>query len=374
MTSVAGEEMRREAPAVCDYVFHTTAGAVTFRAYRALSPHGADRLHNLARLGYYDSSPLYRILPGFVAQFGVAANPSLSAVYDWRNDVPGSVIPDESPVLRPSGGPGGVGPGSNGRHWLAYSASYSPAGVATNRTAELFVSLVDNTARLDAKGFAAFARVVSGGEVLDKWYAGYGEMDGACDLHKDGGWVCEGPDETKLYERGVDYITAEFPRMDRIARVEVGAAEDDSVWQGAAESSPHSSTWTYAERTGTASWVLIAVAIAVGLMMWVRRCVVSEKVRRRALGGLTLSGVTEGGIRAGVLPGVPLFVGDNETEESAAGPLASQGAAVPRDDGGGDEVSSGGRPRRGRGGQKMKGDEEEKTLEGGGVEMTRRMG
>ena len=54
-------------PEECDYVFHTTAGSVTFRAYRSLSPLGADRMHNLARLGYYDGSPLYRVLPGFVA-------------------------------------------------------------------------------------------------------------------------------------------------------------------------------------------------------------------------------------------------------------------------------------------------------------------
>jgi hypothetical protein len=46
--------MTRRAPDACDYTFHTTTGAVTFRAWRALSPAGADRLHNLARLGHYD--------------------------------------------------------------------------------------------------------------------------------------------------------------------------------------------------------------------------------------------------------------------------------------------------------------------------------
>ena len=250
--------MTKRAPETFDATFHTTTGSVTFRAWRSLSPHGADRLHNLVRLGYYDGSPLYRVLPGFVAQFGVAAQPSLAAVYNWRNDHPGAIIPDEATVLRRQGehlvggegaaaaaggvgggewgmgeggsnsndvgegGGGGGGSVSNAKHWLAYSASYGAAGVATNRTAELFVNLVDNSRRLDGKGFAAFARVVAGEAAMDRWYAGYGEMDGACQLHRDGGWVCDGPNEDKLYARGLQYVDAEFPRMDRIAWAEAG--------------------------------------------------------------------------------------------------------------------------------------------------------
>jgi len=93
---ILGEEMTRQGPDVCDYTFHTTKGAVTFRAWRYLSPRGADRLFNLARLGFYNSSPLHRILPGFVAQWGVAYHPSLAAVYDWRNDVSGRVLEQHS--------------------------------------------------------------------------------------------------------------------------------------------------------------------------------------------------------------------------------------------------------------------------------------
>ena len=75
---VGPRRVHTRAPSRCDYTFHTTAGDVTFRAYRALAPHGADRLYALASRGYYDGSPLYRVLPGFVAQFGVAADPTLS--------------------------------------------------------------------------------------------------------------------------------------------------------------------------------------------------------------------------------------------------------------------------------------------------------
>ena len=155
LCDASGADMRRQAPKVFDVVFHTTTGDVRVRAWRDLAPAGADRLYNLARLGYYDSSPLYRILPGFVAQFGVAADPSVSAVYDWRKNSPGAILPDEPTHASSSG---------NAKHWISYSASYdSITGMATNRTAELFINLADNRDRLDAKGFAAFAKVIAGG-------------------------------------------------------------------------------------------------------------------------------------------------------------------------------------------------------------------
>ena len=113
-----GTEMKRTSPKVFDVVFHTTTGDVRVRAWRDLAPKGADRLYNLARLGYYDASPLYRILPGFVAQFGVAADPTVSAIYDWRNDSPGAVIPDETKHASSMG---------NAKHWISYSASYDPS-------------------------------------------------------------------------------------------------------------------------------------------------------------------------------------------------------------------------------------------------------
>jgi hypothetical protein len=52
------------------------------------------------------------VRPCLAAQFGVATAPSVAAVYNWRNDVRGAIIPDE-PALA-----------GNARHWMAYSASY----------------------------------------------------------------------------------------------------------------------------------------------------------------------------------------------------------------------------------------------------------
>ena len=250
-----GTEMKRTSPKVFDVVFHTTTGDVRVRAWRDLAPQGADRLYNLARLGYYDASPLYRILPGFVAQFGVAADPTVSAIYDWRNDSPGAVIPDETKHASSMG---------NAKHWISYSASYDPAsGMATNRTAELFINLADNTERLDEKGFAAFAKVVEGEAAVDAWFAGYGEMEGACDLHRDGGWVCDGPSESALYSGGVSYINSDFPWMDRVGYVSLDTSPAVDGDDGIEHLSHH------AGKSAT-SWLAIVLVILCGIGAWVR--------------------------------------------------------------------------------------------------------
>jgi peptidyl-prolyl cis-trans isomerase A (cyclophilin A) len=277
-TSTATSLVPGRAPATCDYVFHTTAGDVTFRAYRALSPKGADRLHTLVRHGYYDGSALYRVLPGFVAQFGVAADPSLARVYDYRENHPGAILEDEPAIINPDG------PG-NDKLWLSYSSAYddtkSPPR-AVNRTAELFVNLVDNRETLDEKGFASFARVVRGSEVIDKWFAGYGEMREACDLHPDGGWVCEGPSETDLYARGVEaYVDEHFPKLDRIGYVTAtpDPTDPDPGWYYG--NSKHHFSWSEGgEGHGVLFYVIFSLTLLMFFLLIRRQKTVSSKERR----------------------------------------------------------------------------------------------
>lgn len=253
------------APNTCDYVFHTTKGDVTVRAFRSLSPAGADRLHTLVRHGFYDGSPLYRILPGFVAQWGVAAEPSLATVFDWRNDVPGSILPDEQP------NPDGPG---NDKLWVSYSSSYDTATnppTATNRTAELFLNLVDNKAKLDGKNFVPFAKVVKGMEVVDTWYAGYGEMDGACGLHLDGGWVCHGPNETDLYAGGAAFVAQKFPSFDRIGYVTANPnpRDPDPSWYYG--NTKHHFSWSDGGEGHGVLWYLVFAAVAVMFIGLIKR-------------------------------------------------------------------------------------------------------
>ena len=276
LCDASGADMRRQAPKVFDVVFHTTTGDVRVRAWRDLAPAGADRLYNLARLGYYDSSPLYRILPGFVAQFGVAADPSVSAVYDWRKNSPGAILPDEPTHASSSG---------NAKHWISYSASYdSITGMATNRTAELFINLADNRDRLDAKGFAAFAKVIAGEGAWTDGSRGTGRCEARATCTGTGGWVCDGPEETQLYARGVGYVNSDFPRLDRIGRCDVdvdpkGADVDDGI-EHLSHLGSHSAT----------SWLAIALVCVCGAGAWVR----SRRWRARRGSGRTWRMTSQG--------------------------------------------------------------------------------
>jgi len=277
-TSTATSLTPGRAPSTCDYVFHTTAGDVTLRAYRALSPKGADRLHTLVRHGYYDGSPLYRILPGFVAQFGVAADPALSRVYDWRRGVSSAIVPDETPHPR--------GPG-NDKLWVSFSSRYDDTATpprAANRTAELFINLVDNRERLDSRGFVAFARVVRGAETVDKWYAGYGEMAGACDLHPEGGWVCEGPNETDLYAFGTrGYVEAKFPKLDTIGYVVArrNPTDPDPNWYYG--NTKHRFSWSEGGEGHGVLWYIAFASTAFVFAALVRRQKTVARMKERRL-------------------------------------------------------------------------------------------
>ena len=269
---------RARAPDRCDYVFHTTAGDVTVRAYRALAPHGADRLHALALGGYYDGSALYRVLPGFVAQFGVAAEPSLASTYDWRENAANAVLPEEEP-LDASIAASGHG---NAKLWLSYSASYDEStGLATNRTAELFVNLADNRDALDAKGFRAFAKVVDGADVIDKWYSGYGEMADACDLHPERGFRCDGPSEARLYAEGAAYVASEFPLLDRVGAVTVRPDPADGGPAWFYGNAIHHYSWSDGgPGAGVAWWLALALCALALVRVYTRHAEVAERKRR----------------------------------------------------------------------------------------------
>ncbi len=164
------------APAKYRVRFDTSRGAFVAAIVRAQSPHGADRLYELVTHRYFDGARFYRVVPGFVVQWGYAADPKISS--QWK-----STIPDD-PVA-----------GTNARGTLTFAATSEP----NTRSAQLFINYGDN-ARLDSMGFAPLGRVVSGMGVVDKLYAGYGES----------------PDQARIAESGNAYLTKEFPKLDYI--------------------------------------------------------------------------------------------------------------------------------------------------------------
>ena len=168
--------LKATAPAVYKAKFSTTTGDFVVEVHRDWAPIGADRFYNLVKYGYFTNAAFFRVVPGFVVQFGLNANPALNKV--WHE----AAIQDD-PVKQ-----------SNKRGFLVFAT----AGPNT-RTTQLFINYVDN-ARLDAMGFAPFGTIVEGMNVVDKIFPAYGEK----------------PRQDLIMDQGDAYLKANFPDMDKI--------------------------------------------------------------------------------------------------------------------------------------------------------------
>jgi peptidyl-prolyl cis-trans isomerase A (cyclophilin A) len=170
------------APAEYEVKFETSAGDFTIKVTRAWAPNGADRFYNLVRHHFYDGAAFFRVLPGFMAQFGISAYPEVSKAWEQAN------IKDDRVVQ------------SNHRGFVTFAM----AGPNT-RTTQVFINFGNNE-RLDRDGFSAFGMVTDGMEVVDKLYGGYGE--GAPDGR--------GPDQGRIGGLGRAYLEKNFPKLDSI--------------------------------------------------------------------------------------------------------------------------------------------------------------
>jgi homoserine O-acetyltransferase len=176
------------APRIFDVRVETSKGNFVLEIERAWAPRGADRFYNLARAGFFDDSRFSRVVPQFIAQFGIPADPAVGAVWQHR------AFPDDSVAH------------SNVRGTIAFAMTGPNA-----RTTQLYISLVDNM-RLDAQGFAPIGRVVEGMAVVDSLYSGYGENSG--------GGVRRG-NQAPLFAGGNAYVDREYPKLDRLIRMTI---------------------------------------------------------------------------------------------------------------------------------------------------------
>lgn len=175
-----------KAPAEFKVAFTTSAGNFTVQVHRDWAPLGADRFYNLVRRGFFTNASFFRVVPGFVVQSGLNANPAINKVWDQAK------IQDD-PVKQ-----------SNKRGTLVFAT----AGPNT-RTTQLFINFADN-GRLDGMGFAPFGEVIEGMDTVDKIYPGYGEQ----------------PSQDLITAQGDAYMSKNFPKIDKIklARVVPAAA------------------------------------------------------------------------------------------------------------------------------------------------------
>jgi peptidyl-prolyl cis-trans isomerase A (cyclophilin A) len=171
-----------KAPDVYEVKFATTKGDFVIQVTRAWAPLGADRFYNLAANKFFDEASFFRVLSGFVVQFGLHADPQVSNV--WR-----SANLKDDPVTQ-SNRPGYI--------------TFATAGPNT-RTTQVFVNL-GNNAQLDSMGFAPFGLVTQGMDVVKQLYSGYGE----------GAPSGRGPDQGAVSSQGKSYLDKNYPKLDSI--------------------------------------------------------------------------------------------------------------------------------------------------------------
>jgi peptidyl-prolyl cis-trans isomerase A (cyclophilin A) len=172
--------LKEKAPETFQVKFTTTRGDFIVTVNRAWAPIGADRFYNLVKHHFYDNASFFRVVPGFVVQFGISAYPPVAAAWEKAN------IKDE-PVTQ-----------SNKRGYLTYAKTNMP----NTRSTQIFINLNDN-AGLDGQGFSPFGYVdAQGMKVVDMLYDQYGDSGG--------------PEQDQISKQGKPYLDKGWPKLDSI--------------------------------------------------------------------------------------------------------------------------------------------------------------
>ena len=173
--------LKEKAPETFQVKFTTTRGDFTVTVNRGWAPVGADRFYNLVKHHFYDNASFFRVVPGFVVQFGLSAYPPVSAAWEKAN------LQDE-PVIQ-----------SNKRGYLTYAKTSMP----NTRSTQIFINLSDNAGHLDRQGFSPFGFVdAQGMKVVDMLYDQYGDSGG--------------PDQDQISKLGKPYLDKGWPKLDSI--------------------------------------------------------------------------------------------------------------------------------------------------------------
>ena len=171
------DEMKLEAPEKFSVTFETSAGSFEITINRDWAPNGADRFYNLVKNGYYNEQRFFRVVPGFVVQWGMSGDPELT------KELMGARILDD-PVRE-----------SNTRGRITFAATNQP----NSRTTQVFINLGEN-GNLDGMRFAPFGEVTKGMEVVDQINAEYGQQ----------------PSQEEIGKQGNTYLEENFPNLDYI--------------------------------------------------------------------------------------------------------------------------------------------------------------
>ena len=181
------DSLAETAPDMFRARFETSKGDFVIEVHRDWSPNGADRFYNLVSNGFFDNVRFFRVIAGFMAQFGIHGDTAVAAA--WREQR----IPDDS-VVR-----------SNTRGFVSYAM-----GGPNTRTTQIFINYGDNS-RLDGMGFPPFGQVVAGMDVVDSLYSGYGESAPRG----------RGPKQPDIQSQGNAYLEKDFPYLDFVRKATI---------------------------------------------------------------------------------------------------------------------------------------------------------
>jgi len=179
--------LTEQAPATYKAKFETSKGTFVIQVTRAFAPVGADRFYNLVKNGFFDDTRFFRNISGFMVQFGLNGDPAINA--KWRV----ARIQDDKVTQH------------NTRGMITFATSGPNA-----RTTQVFINFADNS-QLDGMGFAPFGKIVSGMDVVDKLYSGYGE----------GAPNGSGPDQNRIQMEGNAYLTKSFSKLDYVKKATI---------------------------------------------------------------------------------------------------------------------------------------------------------
>jgi peptidyl-prolyl cis-trans isomerase A (cyclophilin A) len=177
-------QLIEKAPETFKAKFDTSKGVIVIEVHRDWAPLGADRFYNLVKNGFYDGCRFFRVLDGFMAQIGMNGDPSIQRAWgnaNFRDD----------PVK-----------GSNKRGYVTFAKASAP----NSRSTQFFINYGDNS-RLDADGFAPFGQVVTGMDLVDMLYKGYGSSNV--------------PDQGRITAEGNAYLMKEYPKLDFIKKATI---------------------------------------------------------------------------------------------------------------------------------------------------------
>lgn len=181
-TKASDKDSKEPVPEKYRVKFETTKGDFVIEVTRKWSPAGADHFHQLVKSGFYNDCGFFRVLPGFMVQFGINGDPKVQAKR-------GEATIKDDPVVE-----------SNKRGYVTYAKTGRP----NSRSTQLFINFGDN-ARLDNQGFSPFGKVVEGMKVVDSINSEYKQQ----------------PSQALIKRSGNEYLKQRFPKLDYIKKASI---------------------------------------------------------------------------------------------------------------------------------------------------------